>query len=308
MGSSEKSNLAATTWNHFGDRLAQAVQARQSATCVGLDPRWASLPQTLQANVAANDWQTVAERTEQFCREVIDAVADIVPVVKPQAAFFEQLGWCGMQALANTIDYARQKGLIVLLDGKRGDIGSTAEGYAEAYLGPTSAWQCDALTINPYLGADTLEPFVKRSRETGSGVIVLVKTSNPGSSYIQDVNCSDGRIYHKVADTVQQHCLADLGKSGYGSVGAVTGATYPEELAELRARMPNVWLLIPGYGAQGAGAAEVRAGFDQNGLGAIVNSSRGIIFAYGSPDKAGTTWQDKVRQAALTMNQELASK
>ncbi len=290
---------------NFGDRLAQAVQAKRSAVCVGLDPRWESLPSVLRGDVTKQDLVAVAKVTEKFCVEVIDAVADIVPVVKPQAAFFELLGPAGMQCLANVIDHANKQGLLVLLDGKRGDIGTTAEGYAEAYLGATSAWKCDSLTVNPYLGDDTLLPFVNRSSATGSGIFVLVKTSNPGSSYLQDLPCSAGKIYQQIANTVEMHARSTAGTSGYGIVGAVTGATYPEELSLLRSQMPSAWLLIPGYGAQGAGAAEVRGGFDSRGLGAIVNSSRGIIFAYGKPDAAGPDWQSKVRQAALEMTNEL---
>lgn len=295
-----------TTPSHFGDRLAKAVATKRSAVCVGLDPRWPSLPSILRGQIDARDWEGAAECTRIFCCEVIDAVADLVPVVKPQAAFFEVLGPHGMLCLRQVIDHASQRGLIVLLDGKRGDIGSTAEAYAAAYLGNDSPWSCDALTVNPYLGADTLQPFVERLQQSGSGIFVLVKTSNPGSQFIQDIACDEGRTYDRVAATVEELSLATRGTSGYGNVGAVTGATYPEELSALRSKMPSTWLLIPGYGAQGAGAAEVRGGFDSRGLGALVNSSRGIIFAYGKPDAAGLNWQSSVRQAAETMNLELS--
>jgi orotidine-5'-phosphate decarboxylase len=291
--------------HNFGDRLAHAVKAKRSAVCVGLDPRWQSLPAVLKGSISARDWTGVARVTETFCLEVIDAVADLVAIVKPQAAFFEQLGPAGMQCLAAVVRRASQRGLLVLLDGKRGDIGSTAEAYAEAYLGADSPWGCDALTVNPYLGDDTLQPFVERCQATASGMFVLVKTSNPGSRYLQDVPCDAGHLYDRVAATVQGLAQASCGTAGYGAIGAVTGATYPEELAELRQKMPSAWLLIPGYGAQGAGAAEVRGGFDARGLGAIVNSSRGIIFAYGRPEAAGLDWQDRVRQAAEQMRGEL---
>lgn len=291
---------------HFGDRLARAVKQKRSPVCVGLDPRWQSLPKVLRGQTNAADYATVADRTRMFCCEVIDAVADLVPIVKPQAAFFERLGPHGMGCLLEVIHHAIKRGLLVLLDGKRGDIGSTAEAYAAAYLGADSPWSCDALTVNPYLGADTLEPFVERSEASGAGIFVLVKTSNPGSRFIQDLTSSEGRVYDRVAATVEKLSAATRGESGYGIVGAVTGAPYPEELSELRAKLPSAWLLIPGYGAQGAGAAEVRGGFDSKGLGAIVNSSRGIIFAYGPPDAADLNWQTAVRQATVQMNDELS--
>lgn len=290
----------------FGERLAASVRSKRSAVCVGLDPRWQSLPAVLRGSTSERDLVAVARVTRQFCCEVIDSVADLVPIIKPQAAFFERLGPEGMQCLAEVIRYGAARGLLVLLDGKRGDIGSTAEAYAEAYLGPDSPWGCDALTVNPYLGEDTLVPFTERCRATGSGLFVLVKTSNPGSRYLQDLPFDSGHVYDRVAATVEALAAASRGPSGYGAIGAVTGATYPEQLAELRKQMPSAWLLIPGYGAQGAGAAEVRAGFDDRGLGAIVNSSRGVIFAYGRAETTGLDWQNAVRAAAEKMNHELA--
>jgi orotidine-5'-phosphate decarboxylase len=292
---------------HFGDRLAAAVQAKNSAVCVGLDPRVTSFPAPLLQGLDQRNLPAVAAATATFCKEVIDCVADVAPVVKPQAAFFELLGPAGMTALSQVIQHAHAAGLLVLLDGKRGDIGSTAEGYAEAYLGAgdRSAWGCDALTVNPYLGEDTLEPFTRRANATGSGIFVLVKTSNPGSSHLQDLAIDGRSIYQRVADGVQRMAHASKGSSGYGNVGAVTGATYPEQLAELRVRMPNTWLLIPGFGAQGGSADDVRAGFQSNGLGAIVNSSRGIIFAYANRGVTASRWQDAVRDAASDMAGQL---
>ena len=290
---------------HFGDALAEAVRAKGSAVCVGLDPRWRSLPESIRGDTQPRDWEKVASATEKFCCEVIDAVEDLVPIVKPQAAFFEQLGPHGMTCMARVLRHARSRELLVLLDAKRGDIGTTAEAYAEAYLGEDSPWAADALTVNPYLGADTLEPFVSQAQRTASGIFVLVKTSNPGSRYLQDLPFGRGRVYDMVAETVQTYAAATRGSSGYGIVGAVTGATYPEELGELRGKMPSAWLLIPGYGAQGAGAAEVRGGFDSRGLGAIVNSSRGIIFAYENSKSEEKRWQDSVRRAADEMRAQL---
>lgn len=294
---------------NFGDRLADAVRSRKSPVCVGLDPRWQSLPDCITAGVDPRDKVAVARRTAQFCCEVIDAVAAVAPVVKPQAAFFEQLGAQGMLALEKVIEHAKRSGLLVLLDGKRGDIGTTAEAYADAYLGgdSSSGWGCDALTVNPFLGDDTLEPFVQCAQNRGAGIFVLVKTSNPGSGFLQD-RITDGQsIYQIVADAVQSRAVATAGESGYGSVGAVVGATFPEQLAELRQRMPSAWILIPGYGAQGGTAQDVAHGFDRNGLGAIVNSSRGIIFAFRQLEigSTGGSWQDAVNASARQMSSEL---
>lgn len=289
----------------FGERLASAVLSKSSAVCVGLDPRWASLPETMTSGVDAGDLTAVANVTSGYCKEVIDAVAPFTPIVKPQAAFFEQLGPAGMQALYDVIAYAQQAGILVLLDAKRGDIGSTAAGYAEAYLGQSSAWGCDALTVNPYLGDDTLVPFFDKCVESHAGIFVLVKTSNPGSGFLQDCKTGDSLIYERVAEHVQSLALSTQGESGLGSVGAVVGATYPEQLADLRARMPNTWILIPGFGAQGGTASDVKHGFASNGLGAIVNSSRGIIFAYQNGQDSPTRWQDAVANAAEAMRDQL---
>lgn len=295
---------------HFSDQLAQQIRVKSSPVCVGLDPRWTSLPASIRAGVETKDLQAVASATQCYCQEVIDAVATHAPLIKPQAAFFEQLGAAGMTTLANVIVHARKRGLLVLLDGKRGDIGSTAEGYADAYLGADSPWQCDALTVNPYLGDDTLQPFVKVASERHAGIFVLVKTSNPGSGFLQDLQISSGQsIYQRVADMVEAHAVATLGNtsggSNYGCVGAVVGATYPQQLAELRAQMPHTWILIPGFGAQGGTAEDVAHGFDATGLGAIVNSSRGIIFAYTLPQYTHLAWQDAVAKATSDMALQL---
>ncbi|MEZ6136258.1 MAG: orotidine-5'-phosphate decarboxylase [Pirellulaceae bacterium] len=235
----------------FGDRLAAAVTSKRSAVCVGLDPRWESLPAAIRAGVDATCLKSIAGATNCYCREVIDAVAETAAIIKPQAAFFEQLGPAGMVALADVIAYASKSNLLVLLDGKRGDIGSTAEGYADAYLGSESAWGCDALTVNPYLGDDTLEPFFSTALSRSAGVFVLVKTSNPGSGFIQDQSVGTEKIYQRIAGLVHAAANREVGESGYGSIGAVVGATYPEQLADLRQAMPGVWILIPGYGMQG---------------------------------------------------------
>ena len=230
----------------------------------------------------------------------------LVPAVKPQAAFFERLGPPGMVALAEVCDHAAAAGLLVIMDAKRNDIGATAEAYAAGYLGPKpeSAWGCDALTINPYMGFDTLEPFYKQGQATGAGTFVLCKTSNPGSDALQSRTTDGGTdsITDLVADEIQRLCETSLGESGYGNVGAVVGATYPEQLVHLRKKMKNSILLVPGFGAQGGSAADVAAAFDEDGTGAVINSSRGVIFAYEKEkyqSAAAKSWQDAVRQSAL---------
>ena len=276
---------------------------------VGLDPRYESLPRSLVSTERANDLAHRAETYRAFCREVIDVVAPLVPAVKPQAAFFEQLGPAGATALADVIRYARGKDLLVIIDGKRNDIGSTAEAYATGYLGEGSAWCGDALTINPYMGDDSLQPFIDTARARNAGVFVLVKTSNPGGAQFQDLAANGEPIYRHVARHVERLAAEDAGTAGLGTVGAVVGATYPDQLAELRGIMPHSWLLIPGYGSQGGTARDVTAAFRTDGLGAIVNNSRGIIFAHrGAPyaERFGEArWQRAVEAATRDMIDQL---
>jgi orotidine-5'-phosphate decarboxylase len=294
----------------FGETLTEAVRRCGNPVCVGLDPRWEQLPSALRTQTEAS----LADRSrayETFCKEIIDAVADLVPVVKPQAAFFEECGPAGLVALGNIVNYASSKGLLVVMDGKRNDIGPTAEAYARGYLGHGSAWNCDALTISPYLGADSLEPFINVANERGAGLFVLVKTSNPGSGMLQDKLLDGQPLYRTVADYVEQQSAMNCGESGYGNVGAVVGATYPEQLVELRAAMPHTWFLVPGYGSQGGMAKDVASAFDANGLGAIINNSRGINFAHlQSPYKerfGETRWQEAVAAATRDMIDRLRS-
>jgi orotidine-5'-phosphate decarboxylase len=285
---------------HFADRVTEAIRIKRTPLVVGIDPRVNQLPSELAIDQEQHSPDQIAEKVQQFSLGVIDAIADLVPAVKPQAAFFEQLGPSGCQVLANVVDYAADKELQVVMDAKRGDIGSTAEAYAAAYLGPKpiSSWGCDCLTVNAYMGNDTLEPFVNAANQTGSGLFVLVKTSNPGSDWLQAQRSNETATYHLVADEVQRLSANSAGESGYGNIGAVIGATYPEQLQELRARMPNTLFLIPGFGAQGGTASDVAGGLDDNGLGGLINSSRGIIFAYQKAQYATFDWQDAVRKAA----------
>jgi orotidine-5'-phosphate decarboxylase len=292
----------------FAERLAQAVYAKGNPVVVGLDPRADSLPPGL---IDGEGPSAVARGYAQFCREVLDVVAPLVPAVKPQAAFFEQCGPAGMAALQEVIDDAISRNLVVILDGKRNDIGSTAEAYADAYLGrrPASVWGCDALTVNPYLGDDSLEPFVEAASQRGAGIFVLVKTSNPGSGRFQDLVAGDRPLYRHVAELVERLAQRTAGGNQYGAVGAVVGATYPRELAALRQNMPHAWLLLPGYGAQGATAADCAQALDAKGLGALVNSSRAILYAYARPEYrqrlGASRWQEATEAATRQMIAEL---
>lgn len=319
-------NLAAES---FGLRLTRAVRRKGTPVVVGLDPRTTHLPVELR-----NRWEVslgtgpaaYATAYEEFCSRVVDVVAPLVPAVKVQSAFFEQLGPWGVGAMGRVMAKARREELLVIHDGKRNDIGSTAEAYAAGYLALprhdqtsnvgeadqplAAAWDADAMTVNPYLGDDGLEPFLRIADERGAGVFALVKTSNPGGPRLQDLVCDGVPVYRHVAQWVEGLAAATCGEDRYGSVGAVVGATYPAELSELRGVMPHVLLLIPGYGAQGASARDVAGAFDDDGLGALVNSSRGILFAYEREPYRGygpDRWEQAVEHATRDMIAELAS-
>lgn len=303
---------------HYITRLHAAIRTKQNPVVVGLDPRWKQLPPDVVAAARLRTSDPAAQQAtafEEFCRRIIDVVAPLVPAVKPQAAFFEELGPDGVAALARVMRYARQQGLLVICDAKRGDIGSTAEAYARGYLAgadaDAAAWSADALTVSPYLGRDTLEPFVKVAVERGAGIYVLVRTSNPGAASFQDIADTRGRVFEQVAGVVEELANATRGDEPYGAVGAVVGATYPAELAALRKAMPHTPLLIPGYGSQGGTARDVASAFDGEGLGAVINSSRGIIFAYERPEYAGqfgvAGWEQAVEQATRDMIADLQS-
>jgi orotidine-5'-phosphate decarboxylase len=299
----------------FADRLARAVADRGTPVLVGLDPRYEKLPAGMEPIGSPGgdraDWAGKAVAYRRFCEAVIDVVAPLVAVVKPQAAFFEELGPPGMTALKDVIDYARAKRLLVILDGKRNDIGTTAAAYATGYLGSPalSAWAADALTVSPYLGADSLDPFIDVATRRGAGIFVLVKTSNPGSGMFQDLLIDGQPLYRHVAKAVDNWSRQTQSSCGYGAVGAVVGATYPEELVQLRAAMPHTWLLVPGYGSQGASARDVCGAFDEHGQGAIINNSRDIIFAHSRKEYSqrfgAARWQDAVEAATRDMIDQL---
>lgn len=305
---------------HFADRLMQAVIDKGSAVVVGLDPHLAELPPEYADDVASGDRRRIAAAVRAFSHRVIDAVHDIVPAVKPQVAFFEQLGPDGYQALEDVVRHARDMGLLVISDAKRGDIGSTAAAYADYHIGigPERALPglanlgADAMTVNPYLGADSLAPFVAYAAR-GKGLFVLAKTSNPGSGDLQDQTLrTDQRetVYGRAAILAETAGSDLVGSLGFSSVGIVVGATYPAEARLLRRRHPRLLFLVPGFGAQGARAADVAESFDDHGLGAIVGSARGIIFAYRNPKYAaldGARWVDATRLAAKDTTAEIAA-
>ena len=290
----------------FGARLHARASAARSCVCLGIDPRPTDHPLTHPERVQG-DPAGVAKGVVGFYRAVLEACHERLACVKPQSAFFEALGIPGMVGLAQLIADARALELPVILDAKRGDIGSTAEAYAAAYLGD-GVWSADALTVSPYLGPDTLDPFVTRAAAGGRAVYTLVATSNPGAATWQDQATPDGRLLHEhVADHLQELARAN---GRYGAIGAVVGATRGERLAALRARMPDVLLLVPGYGAQGGAAGDVVPAFDDDGLGAVVNASRGLVPDAGVSDLAavGADARRKVDAMADAIENELAAR
>jgi len=300
---------------HFADKLTNRISDLSNPTVVGLDPRLNQIPEFIRER-ALEEWgqttEGVAEAIIEFNMGIIDAISDIVPAVKPQIAFYECYGHHGFRAYEETIAYAQKKGLLVIGDAKRNDIGSTAEAYARGHLGrvdifdePTSVIQADALTITPYLGTDGIKPFTDVCQESGKGVFVLVRTSNPSSDEIQGQPLGDHLMDEHVANLVEGWGRELIGQSGFSSVGAVVGATYPEEARILRNLMPNQIFLVPGYGAQGGGAEDVKPCFHKNGTGAIVNSSRGIIFAYQKNGQPGEAYAEAAREAAIAMKKDL---
>jgi orotidine-5'-phosphate decarboxylase len=259
----------------FADRLFYRVNEMNNPTVLGLDPRIEFVPESIRKKNP-----TDALAISEFNRKLLFTLHDIVPVVKFQSAYYEMLGPEGAAVLKEGILFAKSLGMLVILDGKRNDIGSTARAYAEAYLSP-GGYDADALTVNAYLGSDGIQPFLELCEKYEKGVFILVKTSNPSSGEFQDLRLDSGeKVYERMADMVRRWGSGLIGEHGYSSVGAVVGATYPDELKILRERMNETPFLIPGYGAQGGGAADVVHGFDKLGYGSIVNSSRGLMCAW----------------------------
>ncbi len=294
----------------FTDKLIANAIKTKNHSVIGLDPRIDYLPDYLQKEVNTTDFKSVADAFFEFNKKLIDATYDVAPAVKPQVAFYEQFGVSGFECFVKTCEYAREKGMLVIGDVKRGDIGSTAEAYSEFYLGGGSAaCATDSITVNPYLGTDSLDPFAKDCIENGKGIFILVKTSNKSSGDIQDLVSGEKKIYEHVADLVIKIGSKQIGERGYSFAGAVVGATYKEEAKLLRQQMKNIYFLVPGYGTQGGTADDAAESFNSDGLGAIVNSSRGIIAAWKS-EKYKNTFSDKdfdaaARQATIDMRDDI---
>ena len=300
------------------DRLIKAIDKTGNPTVAGLDPKLDYIPDTIKEKAFAQygrGFDGAAAAILEFNKGLIDALCDIVPAVKPQCAYYEMYGWQGVKALADTIAYAQSKGMFVMTDGKRNDIGTTMEAYAAAHLGTTvvdgeeiSAFGADALTVNGYLGTDGIKPLCEICKKGDKGIFVLVKTSNPSSGELQDMKLENGATVYEQMGRMCESWGEELpGKYGYSGVGAVVGATYPDQLLEMRQKAPHTFFLVPGYGAQGGGAQDAKNAFDKNGLGAIINSSRGIMCAW---KKQGLTEDDfakAARNEALRMKDDILS-
>jgi len=305
---------------HFADRLEAAIQAKGAPICAGLDPRPDWVPQSFfdaAVNAHGRTPQAVRAAVRAFCLEVLEVVAPYVPAVKPQAAFFEALGAGGWDDFFAVCAKARDLGLLVIADVKRGDIGSTAEAYAQALFGrhevkdiTIESAHVDCATINPYLGSDSVVPFVERARLNGAGLYVLARTSNPGSAEFQQLHLKpEGTLVDEVARRIDAWGSESVGECGYSDIGAVVGATHIDAARHLRKLMPRTPFLVPGWGAQGGHAAAVRACFDAQGKGAIVNSSRGVMHAYATgplKDFGETHWREAVEQAVKQFHDEIA--
>lgn len=304
----------------FIDKLIDSVKRKNNPTVMGLDPKLEYIPEHIRNEAFKHcgaGSAGISEAITTFNKKLIDAVCDIVPAVKPQLAFYEMYGVEGMRAFAETCSYAKTKGMLVIADGKRNDIGSTAIAYSAAYLENTENGACkmaafgvDALTINPYLGYDGVEPFTESCRKYGKGIFILVKTSNKSSGQLQDLFTQDGkRIYEKVAGLVDEWGRTLIGENGYSSVGAVVGATYPEQAKVLRQIMKNAYFLVPGYGAQGGTADDTIPSFNSDGLGAVINASRSIMCAWKSQRWTGkydeNSFDAAAREEAIRMRDEI---
>ncbi len=299
------------------DLLVKKIKEKGNPSVAGLDPKIEYVPEYIRKKAYTQYGQNLKGASEaiwEFNKGLIDALYDVVPAVKPQSAFYEMYGLHGEEIMHRTIEYAKEKGLYIILDVKRNDIGSTAEAYSKAYLGRTEVdgVECDAcgvdcVTVNPYLGTDGIMPFVNDCKKYNKAIFSLVKTSNPSSGELQDLISDDKHIYEKVAECVNKWNEDTVGDSGYGAVGAVVGATYPAQAEVLRKLMPKSYFLVPGYGAQGGGAQGVKPCFNDDGMGAIVNSSRGIMCAYKQGDWKEEQFAEAARAEAVRMREDLIS-
>ena len=299
------------------DNLIEKIKETNSPIVMGLDPRYEMIPEIVRKKYT-NDLEGISKAILEYNKELIDNTYDIIPAIKPQLAFYEMFGIEGMKAFKETCEYAKEKGMIVIADAKRGDIGSTAKGYSNAYLGKTTIGKeeievfknIDFLTVNPYMGVDSIKPFIEDCIKYDKGIFVLVKTSNPSSGELQDLKLENGQtVYEHVAELVEKWGKEIRGKYNYSSVAAVVGATYPKQLEEIRKKAPHTYFLIPGYGAQGGKVEDIALGFEANGLGGIVNASRSLMCAYKAEE-----WKEKyseeeygkaTRAEAIKMKDEL---
>lgn len=299
------------------DNLIEKIKETNSPIVMGLDPRYEMIPEIVRKKYT-NDLEGISKAILEYNKELIDNTYDIIPAIKPQLAFYEMFGIEGIKAFKETCEYAKEKEMIVIADAKRGDIGSTAKGYSNAYLGKTTIGKeeievfknIDFLTVNPYMGVDSIKPFIEDCIKYDKGIFVLIKTSNPSSGELQDLKLENGQtVYEHVAELVEEWGKEIRGKYNYSSVAAVVGATYPKQLEEIRQKALHTYFLIPGYGAQGGKAEDIALGFDANGLGGIVNASRSLMCAYKAEE-----WKEKyseeeygkaTRAEAIKMKDEL---
>lgn len=294
------------------DRLIQKIAQLQNPTVVGLDPLLDYIPSSIRDRAFSEHGENLTGAAAAFLtfnKGIIDAVSGIVPAIKPQIAFYEALGLEGIRTYIETVRYAKEKGFFVIIDAKRGDIGSTMEAYAAAHLGKTvigdrefEAFGGDALTVNGFFGIDGIKPLIEACNQYDKGIFVLAKTSNPSAGQLQDRLIGDKTVYRTMGDLCEEWGKQCMGTMGYSSVGAVVGATYPEQLKELRQALPHTFFLVPGYGAQGGGAKDVIPAFDNRGLGAVVNASRSIMCAW---QKSSADYAEAAREEALRMKEEL---
>ena len=296
-------------------RLIERIAQLQNPSVVGLDSLLDYIPQHIKEEKFTqygDTFDAAAQAILAYNKEIIDAICDIVPAVKPQAAYYEMYSWQGMWALCETVKYAQEKGMIVIMDGKRNDIGSTMQAYAKAHLGVSevngkelSAFGSDMLNFIGYLGWDGMEPLLTFCYEKDKGIFVRAKTYNRSSGDLHYQKIGDKSIYETMGAMCEQWGEKTQNSYGYSRVGAVVGATYPQQLSEMRQKMPHTFFLVPGYGAQGGGANDVAGAFDKNGLGAIVNSSRAILTAWKKAGTDGKDFAQQARKAALTMKEDI---
>lgn len=286
---------------NFADRLVDAIRQKKSRVVVGLDPRLESLPEEFKHGTA-KDIERAGKAVLDFNAKLIDIVKGHAVAVKPQIAFYEKLGPYGIVAYFATCKHARDNGLLVIGDVKRGDVPDTAKAYSDAHF---HAFPADAITVNAFFGTDGMEPFIQGAQKVGGGLFVLVKTSNPKSGEIQDLPVEGRPLYLHLAEKVAAWGAGSKGECGYSAVGAVVGATHPKQAAEIRAALPHAFFLVPGYGAQGGKAEDLKACFNADGLGAIVNSSRGIIAAWEKDPYKGMPWEKAVEKAVIDMKADI---